>query len=172
MRARASVALGPYKQHTTKASTKPAEPSMAAFPVSVELLVPLVVCLVLLAGVTVAQRRFKDERHPLHRHLRSVRIAQYVLSWYMISIGFTLYNKYVLRYWRGSGFPFPLFVTWLHMTTKMVMTRVVNRCCTRREKRIKMLPLREALRGPIPIGVCTAIDVAFSNLSFLFISVT
>lgn len=59
------------------------------------------------------------------------------------------------------------------MTTKLCITRAINApCCVRPEKRIKPLPCAEAARGPIPIGVCTAMDVAFSNLSFLFISVT
>lgn len=58
------------------------------------------------------------------------------------------------------------------MSTKFAVTRVINRCFTKPEKRIRSLACREMLRGPIPIGCCTAVDVAFSNLSFLFISVT
>jgi hypothetical protein len=147
--------------------------SSGGYVVSPELLIPLVLCLVLLALATAAQRVLKrDEAHRWHRHLRGVRIAQCVLSWYLVSISFTLWNKYVLRYWRGGGFPFPVFVTLMHMTTKLGITRLLNApCCARDEKRIKPLPCREAMRGPIPIGVCTAMDVAFSNLSFLFISV-
>lgn len=141
--------------------------------VSSELLIPLVLCLLLLALATAAHRVLKrDEAHRLHAHLRAVRIAQCVLSWYLVSISFTLWNKFVLRYWRGGGFPFPVFVTLTHMTTKLCITRLLNaRCLVRADRKITALPCGEAIRGPVPIGVCTAMDVALSNLSFLFISV-
>jgi hypothetical protein len=141
--------------------------------VSSELLIPLTFCLILLALATAAHRVLKNnESHRFHHHLRAVRIAQCVLSWYLVSISFTLWNKYVLRYWRGGGFPFPVFVTLTHMTTKLGITRLLNaRCLVRADKKIKALPCNEAIRGPVPIGVCTAMDVALSNLSFLFISV-
>lgn len=140
-----------------------------------EMLVPFCACLLLLGLATAAERTLKraGTAHPCHRHLRAVRIAQCVLSWYLVSVSFTLWNKFVLRYWRGTGFPFPVFVTLLHMTTKLGITRLLNLpCATAPDKRIRGLPCREAVRGPVPIGVCTAMDVAFSNLSFLFISVT
>jgi len=139
---------------------------------SVELLVPAVLCLLLLVAANVLQRRIRTESHPWHPGLRYVRISKYVLSWYIISISFTLCNKWVLRYWHGDGFPFPMFVTACHMTIKFCLTRFINRCCTRPERRVRPLPWHTYLRGPIPIGMCTAVDVAFSNLSFMFISVT
>jgi len=139
---------------------------------SVELLVPAVICFLLLVAANVLQRRIRAESHPWHPWLRYLRISKYVLSWYIISISFTLCNKWVLRYWHGDGFPFPIFVTAMHMTIKFCLTRFINRCCTRSERRVRPLAWRTYLRGPIPIGMCTAVDVAFSNLSFMFISVT
>ncbi len=140
--------------------------------VSLELLVPAIICFLLLVAANVLQARIKVEGHPWHTWLRALRIAKYVLTWYIISISFTLCNKWVLRYWHGDGFPFPVFVTSVHMTTKFCLTRFLNRWCTPVEKRVRPLPWRTYVRGPVPIGVCTAVDVAFSNLSFLFISVT
>ncbi|GAB5029659.1 solute carrier family 35 member c2 [Nannochloropsis oceanica] len=139
---------------------------------SVELLVPIVICFLLLVAANLLQRRIRAESHPWHPWLRYVRISKYVLSWYIISISFTLCNKWVLRYWHGDGFPFPIFVTAMHMTIKFCLTRVINRCCIRPERRVRPLPLWTSLRGPIPIGVLTGVDVVLSNLSFMFISVT
>ncbi len=139
---------------------------------SVELLVPIIICFLLLVAANVLQLRIRAESHPWHPWVRYVRISKYVLSWYIISISFTLCNKWVLRYWHEDGFPFPIFVTAMHMTIKFCLTRVINRCCIRPERRVRPLPWRTSLRGPIPIGVLTGVDVVFSNLSFMFISVT
>lgn len=61
----------------------PSSPPSEGAAITSELLVPLVLCLVLLAGATAAGRVLKREAHPWHRHLRAVRIAQCVLSWYV-----------------------------------------------------------------------------------------
>lgn len=142
---------------------------MPALPL--ELLIPAGLSFVLLLAAEALQRLVRIESHPWHPFLNYARICKYVLSWYMISIGFTLCNKWIFRYWRGSGFPYPLLVTSVHMITKVFLTRLVDRC-RRAEHRVRPLPWSLYWKGPVSIGICTGLDISFSNLSFLFISVT
>jgi hypothetical protein len=63
---------------------------------------------------------------------------------YTISVAFTLFNKWMLVYWRG-GFPFPVMITMVHMFTKLALTRVLN-LCRPADKKFKPLPLSKACR--------------------------
>jgi len=83
----------------------------------------------------------------------------------------TMFNKWFLGYWHG-GFPFPISATMLQMVTKLVMTRWLVKCCPDQVTHPLPQTWHEQLRTSIPIGVATALDIALSNMSFLFITVT
>jgi len=103
--------------------------------------------------------------------LQRLHVCTLVLCWYSVSITLVLYNKWVLAQWRGNGLPFPLFYTMSHMALKGVFSSsyllFTGRCCDGALPK----PNRRVFMGACLVGVMTGLDVAASNLSFVFISV-
>ena len=57
------------------------------------------------------------------RMLYTVEIMFYVFTWYGVSVGLTIFNKWFLSSWRG-GFDFPLFTSVIHMALKVPLSRL------------------------------------------------
>lgn len=131
------------------------------------------------AASTGGSRR-KVSRVPLQHALD---VGSLVVLWYAISIGMTLFNKWFLRVFAGGGFPFATTMTCANMFIKCALSRLVHACSScgsnsssssgrRQAARPMALGARAYWRLAVPIGLCTALDIMLSNLSFLYITVT
>lgn len=96
-------------------------------------------------------------------------VGSLVCGWYSVSITLILYNKWLVSQWRDGGLNFPIFYTMTHMMLKGCFAFLYLMCVRR-----KSLPKSRAkiIGGCAVIGITTALDVAASNMSFLFIGVT
>lgn len=88
--------------------------------------------------------------------------------WFAFSISLVVYNKWLLHSWEG-GFDFPLFISMIHMMIKYFLSSIVVRC---HSVSIPEIPRKIWWLSAVPVGTATALDVAASNASYLFISVT
>lgn len=73
--------------------------------------------------VCVVNRKIRLRRHhqqARHRHRlkllqHALDVSVYIVLWYGISIGMTLFNKWFLRVWADGGYPFATTMTCLNM---------------------------------------------------------
>lgn len=107
-----------------------------------------------------------DPEAPL---IQSLHVCSLVLGWYSVSITLVLFNKWVVSHWRDGGLAFPIFYTMTHMVLKGVLALSYLVCV--RRKPIPRLR-RKHLIGISFVGVMTGLDVAASNVSFLYVSVS
>ncbi|CAJ1431374.1 unnamed protein product [Effrenium voratum] len=119
-----------------------------------------------LVGVSECLRFLVRRGRPGSRAAEALGISSLVLGWYSVSITLVLLNKWVMMSWRG-GLPFPLFYTMSHMVLKgcFALLYLLVSCDPPKPQR------RSVCCGVSMVGVMTALDVAASNMSFLFISV-
>ncbi|CAI5714818.1 unnamed protein product [Peronospora destructor] len=112
---------------------------------------------------------------PFSAVLHALDVSLFVILWYAISIGMTLFNKWFLRVWAGSGYPFATSMTCINMFVKCLLSRVINRCSSDRcngNGAMMVLPFDIYWKLAVPIGVCTALDIMLSNMSLFYITVT
>ncbi|KAG6622850.1 Drug/Metabolite Transporter (DMT) Superfamily [Phytophthora cinnamomi] len=102
--------------------------------------------------------------------LHALDVSVFVVLWYAVSIGMTLFNKWFLRVWAGGGYPFATTMTCINMFVKCALSRLIDRCAG--DGAMLALPARVYWRLAVPIGVCTALDIMLSNLSLFYITVT
>ena len=103
--------------------------------------------------------------HPPWR-ARQLKLGLYILAWYVSSVTLTLYNKWLFTVY---GLHFPLLFTSLHFAMKAVCARIAMHFAG--EPIAPLMSLR-AIARVAPAGVATIADVALSNLSFMYITVT
>ena len=103
--------------------------------------------------------------------LKFLQILSLTLLWYSISISFTVYNKWLMKSYRG-GFDFPITITSVHMFMKFIFSRIWA-----------LITLYDSYPPPpikssiyvnivIPIGLTTAFDIALSNTSVSLLSIS
>lgn len=123
-------------------------------------------CLVLASEVVRhgARRRCTDD--PI---VGGLLVCSLVLCWYSTSVTLVLFNKWVLSNWLGTGLKFPIFYTMTHMFFKGVFSLAYLTCV-----QCKSLPQKSwrVVKQASFIGIFVGLDVAASNLSFQYISVT
>ncbi|CAK9091814.1 Solute carrier family 35 member C2 (Ovarian cancer-overexpressed gene 1 protein), partial [Durusdinium trenchii] len=91
--------------------------------------------------------------------------------WFAFSVSLVVYNKWLLHSWQG-GFDFPLIISMAHMFLKYLLSWLVVRCSTKMTDAIPTIPRRVWWLSAVPVGTATALDVAASNASYLYITVT
>lgn len=109
---------------------------------------------------------------PFRAALHALDVSVFVVLWYAVSIGMTLFNKWFLRVWAGGGYPFATTMTCINMFVKCFLSRVIDRCSSSENGTMMALPLSLYWKLAVPIGVCTALDIMLSNLSLFYITVT
>eukprot|EP01062_Namystynia_karyoxenos_P015014 TRINITY_DN15444_c0_g1_i1.p1 TRINITY_DN15444_c0_g1~~TRINITY_DN15444_c0_g1_i1.p1 ORF type:complete len:871 (+),score=217.89 TRINITY_DN15444_c0_g1_i1:83-2695(+) len=142
----------------------------------------------------VARRRAGSLWGSVHR---AADLAAYCTLWFSVSISFTLFNKWMFHFWMDGTFCFPIVVTLVHMTTKgLIAAAYVHgaRRCSPERPRVPPAPpaavdeaegaRRDAAAEPVeltprqwllracPVGAATALDIALSNWSFVYIDVS
>ena len=96
----------------------------------------------------------------------------FVAAWFAVSVSLTLTNKWFFSFWHG-GFDLPVTSTSLQMVIKAVLAQWLTTSSFSPWKEDPYpLSLRDVLVLTAPIGVATAADVTFSNVSLLYITVT
>ncbi|KAF1317841.1 Drug/metabolite transporter, partial [Globisporangium splendens] len=116
-------------------------------------------------------RRVCGGRFHFKTVLHALDVSVYIVLWYAISIGMTLFNKWFLRVWADGGYPFATTMTCINMFIKCLLSRVVNSCSSSASI-AGALTAKTYWRLAVPIGLCTALDIMLSNLSFFYITVT
>ena len=97
-------------------------------------------------------------------------IALYVGGWYTSSLGLTLLNVWVFRFFK---MPFPLLI----ISAQNVF--MFAYCVFARWLRVKYfncdapkMSTFDQMKYMLPIAICAALDIGLSNMSLLFIDVT
>ena len=105
------------------------------------------------------------EHDKVHRLLAIASVAS---IWFCISILFTLYNKILMQYLFGGQFDYPILNTSIHMIIKFLISRLYFFIFTVNCPNINDIP-----RGLLLwIGMCTAADVALSNIAVVHLSIS
>ncbi|KAF2459668.1 DUF250 domain membrane protein [Lineolata rhizophorae] len=96
--------------------------------------------------------------------------AFYVALWITLSGSVILFNKWVLH---TAKFEFPVVLTTWHLAFSTLMTQLMARFTTKLDSR-KKVPMtgRVYLRAIVPIGVLFSASLIFSNLTYLYLSVS
>ena len=87
-----------------------------------------------------------------------------ICSWYLTSISLHLYNKHLFSPLRGA-FPFPLFVTMIHMIVQGSFSYLSILFIWPRYRPSKAPSIRDFCLKVVPCGVATALDLGLSNAS-------
>lgn len=122
-------------------------------------------------------------RHGLIKNAeRFFLIASLTSLWYSISISFTVYNKWILKSYRGGGYTFPIFNTTIHLLIKLIFSRMWYHYnysnVSLSQTLLQHQPANEIIRNDIyykivlPIGLATALDIIFSNEAISRISIS
>jgi solute carrier family 35 protein C2 len=114
----------------------------------------------------------------LHRayHLKFIRVAVLIVAWYLIALCLTIFNKLLVgqdsRVFADQKFPAPLFMNATQFFFQwLIVKAVLSTGCIPRTSR-GPLSLEEWIRNVLPNGLCTSLDIGFSTMSLVFITLS
>ena len=121
-------------------------------------------------GADATERVMMDVRE------RALKCGLLVLTWFATSTGLAMFNKQILGAKRG-GFPAPLFLTSMQFAIQFVLARIAVRAwvtdhAERKRGRREEVPHDVYWRAVAPVGATMGLDIALSNLSLVFITVS
>ncbi|KAG2125980.1 triose-phosphate transporter family-domain-containing protein [Suillus clintonianus] len=97
--------------------------------------------------------------------------ACFIASWYIFATVLSLYNK-----WMFSpdlfGFPYPLFVTTLHMFVQFVLAAALRFCFSHHFRPERSPSVKDYGKKAVPTAVATGLDIGLSNLSLKTITLS
>ena len=127
-----------------------------------------IVSMIIKRRLTLISDKDTDDFVELEKLHKLLAIASVASMWFCISILFTLYNKILMQYLFDGQFDFPILNTSIHMMIKFIISRLYFFIFTANCPNINDIP-----RGLLLcIGVCTAADVALSNIAVLHLSIS
>ncbi|KAF9070851.1 triose-phosphate transporter family-domain-containing protein [Rhodocollybia butyracea] len=88
----------------------------------------------------------------------------FIGSWFFFAILLSMYNKWMFSD-SHFNFPYPLFVTSLHMVVQFILAALVLHIWPKKFKPIRYPTLEEYGKKAIPTGTTTSLDIGLSNLS-------
>ena len=145
-----------------------------------ELTIYAAVCL-LVASCAMGARRVV-RIHSRYRTAHKERAAAFieaadvlvcVCCWYAVSVSLTIFNKWLYSIWRGGTFSLPVTATAMHMVVKAFTAQwLISSRWSPFQEDSYVLSAQVTCLLIVPIGLATAADIALSNASFLFITVT
>lgn len=101
---------------------------------------------------------------------RGATVAGWLCVWYLLSIGLTMYNRWLFALY---DFHFPLLVTAVHLGIKAPAARGAMALLGLAPPVLTSAGAwRHLLTRVAPTGVATALDISLSNLALLHLSVT
>ena len=137
-----------------------------------------------LQGRDRSDTEFEKEQptNRIKRRWQLLKLALVISIWYAFSISLTLYNKWLFAIF---DFHFPLATTTIHFGLKMPLADIGMRCfgvqrlkwpqcsllCGRGTLNAASRSSRRLWLYVAAVGATTALDVALSNASFLYLSV-
>ncbi|OJA10538.1 hypothetical protein AZE42_01714 [Rhizopogon vesiculosus] len=97
--------------------------------------------------------------------------ACFIASWYIFATILSLYNK-----WMFSpdlfGFPYPFFVTSLHMGVQFVLAATLRVCFPHRFRPERSPSAEDYGKKAVPTAIATGLDIGLSNLSLKTITLS
>ena len=116
----------------------------------------------------ISDNKDTDDYIELDKIHKLLSIASVASLWFCISILFTLYNKILMQYLFNGQFDYPVLNTTIHMIIKFLISRLYFFIYSVNCPNISDIP-----RGLLLwIGICTAADVALSNIAVLHLSIS
>ncbi|KAG2356363.1 TPT-domain-containing protein [Suillus spraguei] len=95
----------------------------------------------------------------------------FIASWYIFATVLSLYNK-----WMFSpdlfGFPYPLFVTTLHMLVQFTLATALRVCFSHHFRPERSPSVKDYGKKVVPTAVSTGLDIGLSNLSLKTITLS
>ncbi|KIK68930.1 hypothetical protein GYMLUDRAFT_34939 [Collybiopsis luxurians FD-317 M1] len=88
----------------------------------------------------------------------------FIASWFFFAILLSMYNKWMFSD-SHFNFPYPLFVTSLHMVVQFALSGLVLSIWPKKFKPERYPSLEEYGKKAVPTGAATSLDIGFSNLS-------
>ncbi|KAG8762802.1 Triose-phosphate Transporter [Serendipita sp. 397] len=95
----------------------------------------------------------------------------FILSWFLFATILSVYNKWMFSI-KYLGFPFPLFVTTLHMIVQWGLAAAVRRLWPARFKPDVNPSKKDYATKAVPTAVATSLDIGLSNLSLKLITLS
>jgi len=140
------------------------------------------VVLVMISIVTLSTISLKWIEHfqmLSHAIRHNLKIGVFVGWWYTLSLLFVLMNKWIVAEWKRD-LKLPVLMSTIHMIVKGIVAGLIMYCGPKCAPQVATnvlgasdLTLREFLtKSIVTIGICTGIDIGFSNWSFVFITVS
>lgn len=95
----------------------------------------------------------------------------YIASWFAFATLLSMYNKWMFTP-AYFNFPFPLFVTTMHMAMQFIMSATVRKLWPHVFNPPGRPTAEEYIRKCLPCGVTTGLDIGLSNLSLRTITLS
>ncbi|KAF5236669.1 hypothetical protein FAUST_6465 [Fusarium austroamericanum] len=110
------------------------------------------------------------EKAPTQRSASRTHASVYILTWIFFSNATILFNKWLID---TAGFRYPIILTTWHLVFATIATQLLARTTTLLDSR-HALPLSRRLyvRTILPIGVLYSASLVFSNIVYLYLSVS
>ncbi|KZO95556.1 TPT-domain-containing protein [Calocera viscosa TUFC12733] len=97
--------------------------------------------------------------------------ACFILAWYLFATILSVYNKWMFSP-EHFGFPFPLFVTTVHMIVQWCLAALVRQLFPNSMKSPGRPSKKEYGQKVLPCAVTTGLDIGLSNLSLKTITLS
>ncbi|KAJ3787286.1 triose-phosphate transporter family-domain-containing protein [Lentinula aff. detonsa] len=104
-----------------------------------------------------------DEKRKLWIQNATVNMM-FIGSWFFFAILLSMYNKWMFSD-SHFNFPYPLFVTSLHMVVQFLLAGLVLNIWPHKFKPERYPTMEEYGKKAFPTGATTSLDIGFSNLS-------
>ncbi|KAG1716084.1 hypothetical protein ID866_1056 [Astraeus odoratus] len=95
----------------------------------------------------------------------------FILSWFTFATVLSVYNKWMFSY-DHFGFPYPLFVTTVHMFVQFVLAAVLRFIHPRRFRSENKPTVKAYGTKAVPAAVSTSVDIGLSNVSLKTITLS
>ncbi|KIP08495.1 hypothetical protein PHLGIDRAFT_104289 [Phlebiopsis gigantea 11061_1 CR5-6] len=94
-----------------------------------------------------------------------------IASWYFFATILSVYNKWMFSK-EYFGFPFPLFVTMLHMYVQFLLAALLRVALPHKFRPEHSPSRRDYAIKVVPTGITTSLDIGLSNLSLKLITLS
>ncbi|EGN99596.1 hypothetical protein SERLA73DRAFT_88092 [Serpula lacrymans var. lacrymans S7.3] len=97
--------------------------------------------------------------------------ALFIASWFLFATVLSVYNKWMFSP-EHFGFPFPLFVTTLHMIVQFLLAASIRALFPRTFRPERSPTMADYGKKAVPTAITTGLDIGLSNLSLKTITLS
>ncbi|KAF8909862.1 triose-phosphate transporter family-domain-containing protein [Mucidula mucida] len=112
----------------------------------------------------------EEEKKRLWMHNASLNVL-FIASWFLFATTLSVYNKWMFSD-DHLNFPYPLFVTTLHMFVQFILAAVLRIVWPKHFRPERSPPRVEYGKKVVPTALATCLDIGLSNLSLKTISLS